>query len=179
MNYIVTSLLVISFLMACSPSEKKTEKEKSPFRTTAPSLLYFKNIRSTSYSVQEQANTRMEMYKLNAFSSDTDRPIIYPIIVNHWLEDKAYLFLNFNEFEKGIYRPVTIKVGAEETIILDPVTIPNQYDYAVSISEALDKELPLEIKGEDGEFHPLMENQKDRSAYLICLRDYLRLIEKN
>jgi len=105
-------LITLLLLIACESGQQQGQKaDGNPaFHTTAPSLLYFKNMRSSYYQMEEQPGSRIELYRLNRFDDTQSRPILYPIIANNWLQDEAYLFLEKNDYEKGFAEPLKVKV---------------------------------------------------------------------
>ena len=70
------------FLLGCVPPPENAASVAKQFRTTAPSTLYFKNIRSTNYSMQEDAETRIEYYQLKKAEVSKTRPHLLPRIAN-------------------------------------------------------------------------------------------------
>ena len=98
-------------LTACSgPGSRQNNTSSGPqYQTTAPSLLYFKNIRSINYEQSEQPGTRIELYRLRQFSQPAKEPLLVPTIANNWLEDEAFIFLEPVDFGQPWARPITIR----------------------------------------------------------------------
>ncbi len=171
-------LLILSLaLLACSQPPPEQTKDKR-FHITAPSLLYFKNMRSTAYEESTQPGTRIELYRLRRFSETDERPILYPIIANNWLEDQAYLYLRANEYEKGYARPIRIR-WPEGGDTLHASNREEQYRFALNIYEQLKEGKELKVLSQDSTFVPIYENRQDRSHYLTTVQDYLRLTENS
>lgn len=185
MRYIIrlatASIVVFILLSGCTNTQQQpSDTTEAAFRTTSPSLLYFKNMRSIYYNMEEQEGSRIERYQLKQFAKDTKRPIIYPVIANNWLNDEAYLMLKTNGFIHGFAQPLQIKIIEQDTLLtLASSTNKGQYLMATGIYEALKAGYTLEVTGEDRTTYPLFDDKLDKSHYMMTLRDYLRLIEAN
>ncbi|MEL6926847.1 MAG: hypothetical protein AAFO94_22595, partial [Bacteroidota bacterium] len=103
MQYVIKVLILLWFLgglLSCEvPSAQKEFTGDKQFRTTDPSRLYFSNMRSGSYFNRRKPNTKVDLYTLRKFSREKERPILYPIIVNNWLQDEAYVFIERNQYD--------------------------------------------------------------------------------
>ena len=174
-------IFVLILLNGCTNTpQQQSNSTTSSFRTTAPSQLYFKNMRSIYYNVEEQEKSRIEIYQLKQFTKDTDRPIVYPIIANNWLNDEAYLMLKTNDFVHGFSQPLQVEIMEQDkTITLASPTAQEQYVMAIDIYEALKAGHTLKVMGADEKAYPLFDGKFDRNHYTTTLRDYLRLIEAN
>lgn len=182
-NYWIASLF-LTVLFACGPSGQQGGNGTGErlFRTTAPSLLYFKNMRSSYYRVEEQPQSRIELYRSSRFEETAYRPIIYPIIVNNWLEDEAYLFLQPNEYEGGYLAPLTFAqdtLPGSERFLLQPATPLRQRELGLLIYDGLLKGEPWYVAAADSALVPLFRQGSDRQAFLSTVQDYLRLTEQD
>ncbi|MCR9099893.1 MAG: hypothetical protein NXI25_08075 [bacterium] len=179
-SWAVTGLFLIC--MACSPdsTERQMGTGDRRFRTTPPSLLYFKNMRSTQYTVEEQPKSRIELYRLNRFETVTRRPALYPVIANNWLEDEAYLFLQPNDWEAGFLSPLTLSQDtswSSEVLQLQPPTPVQQYELGLRLYESLKRGEAWYAAATDSTFAPLFEDGDERSYFLMTVRDYLQLTD--
>lgn len=176
-------LLVVLFALNCDHTgyQPSTEKKDSRFHTTAPSRLYFNNIRSTSYEKDVIKNSRMDTYQLRQFSKANNHPILYPKIVQNWLEDEAYIFLAFNDYTGGYSDTLTIKIGDEKNenlLFFNQPTPIAQYEWAEQIHDALKKNMPLFVRDSSRHFVPILKTGNDASSFLVTMKDYYKLTER-
>ena len=54
---------------------------------------------------------------------------------------------------------------------------PEMYEFAGKLYAAMKEGKKLEAKNAKGEFAPILENQQDRTAFQVTMRDYYRLTE--
>lgn len=182
-----TSWAVAGFFLiciACSPDS--TERQKGTgdrrFRTTPPSLLYFKNMRSTQYTVEEQPKSRIELYRLSKFEIATKRPALYPVIANNWLEDEAYLFLQPNDWEAGFLSPLTLSQDTNWTahiVQLSPPTPERQYELGMRLYNTLRRGELWYAAAADSTFAPVFKDGDERAYFLTTVQDYLRLTDND
>lgn len=168
----------VLFLFSCVPPPSNPVKVDKRFQTTAPSLLYFKNIRSSYYTNTQDASTRIDYYQLRKWGNGNKYPIIYPIIVNDWMNDAAYIQLkpnNFLIFSKDSFQ---ISIDAQKRkYLLNTESLEISTDLAIEIREALQKGKEISINLQN-ESIPLFENKLDKSNFVTSLNDYLRLVER-
>lgn len=177
-------LVVIGLILsACHlPATKDPAGEKDDrFHTTPPSHLYFKNIRSSNYEQQTQPGTRIDLYRLRRFSQTTDRPILYPVIADNWMQDEVYLLIRPNDFKVGFSDTLRVFWKSDRDSGRYELPLPNfseQYRFAGQLYQSLQQKHRLTIETAAGNRAPLFENQEDRQLFLTTLRDYYRLTEK-
>lgn len=176
-------LLLSLFLGACTaegPAEPKVTQH-SVFRTTAPSQLYFKNIRSTAYYVDRKPQSKKDIYRLRAFSNTRKRPILVPLIVQNWLEDEAYLFLEPNDYEYGFADSLLLRwteAGDTTQYYMPFRGKEEELKMAEKIFGALAENRKLEVKTRENGWQPIFQEGDDRRHFLITLGDYFRLVER-
>lgn len=181
-NCLFALFIWASLSFSCqTPPGQSTATGDPRFQTTAPSLLFFKNMRSAYYETQEQPQTRIELYRLRRFAtSSSQRPILIPIIANNWLADEAYLFIQPNAFEKGFAEPYTVfweDDGTAGSRTLHPMDVNQQYEFALEVYERLAKGYALQALCADSTLAPIFDQQEDRLNFMTVVKDYLRLIE--
>lgn len=177
----------LMLLCACGnggePATDGEEKDDRMFRTTPPSLLYFKNMRSTNYSVEEHPNTRVELYRLRRFGETTQHPLLIPLIANNWMEDEAYLFIEPNKFEGGFYDTLRVfwSAGDDSSGVyeLARAGLPQQYEFARGLAESMRKGHELRVLTAEADTVPIFDDQASRSHFLTTVRDYERLTEQD
>jgi len=180
-NQLIAASIALSFL-ACSNEQPEDGGQQFPaFQTTAPSQLYFKNMRSTYYRQTVKAGSRTDLYRLRSFSDTEQRPLIYPVIANNWMADEAYLLIETNDYVGGWPDTLQIKWQSDADsgrLELPTARLKEQYQFALQLNEKIRQNHDLRIKKADGAWVPLFENQKDRRNYQTTLNDYRRLTEK-
>ena len=179
MKKVALYLYLLLIYCACdAPASKAPFAGDPQFRTTDPSRLYFRNIRSASYFHERRPN-KMDVYRLRQFSNTKQRPIIYPVIINNWLEDEAYVFVEPNHFT-NFHDTLTIQAKSDTGQTEYALLVPNkkmQFDFAQQIYYNIKAGDELSIKVKNGTFIPIFSEKEDRQHYMTTLRDYYRLIE--
>lgn len=171
-------LLLLTCQQNTAPKPFEGERQ---FRATDPSRLFFKNIKSVAYYRSRRPNSKIDIYQFRKFSRTDKRPIIYPMILDNWLDNEAYIFLEKNAFSK-FASPLTIKAESETDSIIFEIAIfnkKNQYAFAEKIFDAMNDRKTLTVKTKEGSFIPIFENYQDKSNFMITMKDYFRLIERD
>ena len=174
-------LFLLAFLaFQCQvPEAQKDFTGDSQFRTTDPSRLYFKNMRASHYYNRRKPNTKIDLYTLRKFSNDHKRPILYPVIVNNWLQDEAYVFIEKNKYAEFtdtldiMWKTDTLSEGFQLALF----NKANQYEFAGRLYEKLLNNEELHLKNKNGKWVPIFQNRADRLHFLSTMRDYYRLTE--
>jgi hypothetical protein len=182
MRYIQIIFSISILFAACtSPEPQKEFTGDRQFRTTDPSRLYFNNIRSTSYYRSKYKPANADLYRNRKLSFNNKRPIIHPVIVNNWMSDEAYIFIEKNEYLEGWSDTLTVRWSQNDSIggeyLLPIPSRPEMYAFAGKLYAAMKEGKDLETKNAKGEFVPLLKNQEDRTAFQVTMRDYYRLTE--
>ncbi len=137
-------------------------------------------MRSTYYYRSRRPNSKKDIYQLKKISSATDRPILKPVIINDWLADQAYIFIEKNDYPH--FHPDTLQVywlDADTTgmFFMTTPTKEAQYEFAGEVYEALMTGKSLKLKTDKGELMPFLNEEKDALHFVTILRDYYRLTE--
>lgn len=185
--FILFSVLYFLSFASCQKNTAEADKnvEQSPFFVDDASHLYFKNMRAYYYdeSAGPGANNteRMNLYKLRKFSTTLDRPILFPVIVDNWVKDEAYLFIEKNAYRGGFKDPLTVlAIESMDTTSIE-LTRPNintQLEFAELIEARLNNEQDLLVLDSAGVSVPLFVDKQDRLNFLTALKDYQKLVEK-
>lgn len=180
-KYLILVFFLQLLLYAChQPEAQKEFTGAQQFRTTDPSRLYFNNIRSVYYLQEQQPDTRIEFYKLRRFPQTKERPFLYPIIANNWMESEAYIFLEKNDFKEGFSDTLTIQWKSETDsgyYYLPVANRENQYVLAGQLYESLRSRHRLFIKTKAAEFTPFFTDIDEQQQFKTVLRDYYQLTE--
>jgi len=169
--------VILSVLCACSiTSEQNFDPEEPKFYTTEAAALYFKNVRSFYYDLEERDG-------VNVFClSKSDQEAAYPnLILNinmDWRKDQSYLSLSNSHYfpESG---PISVQSladdgGTQQFQLLKRDRVAT-FIFVAKLYQSIqaDQKLTVVI---DGQKHPLLDDQKDREAFLITAFDYYRLV---
>jgi len=175
-------LISLFFYFGCQQNTPKTTVVgSSKYSTIDPARLYFKNIRSIAYYRTRKPNSKIDIYQSKKKIYTDKRPILYPLIVDNWLDNEAYLFLEKNNFI-SFFDPLTIKAEQDTSTTTFEIAVfnkDNQYEFATKIYEALKKRETLSVKTKEEIFVPIFENYQDKSNFIMTMNDYFRLIEKD
>ena len=167
-------VLVMSFF-----NEKRANnsgKEPSPMRMTDAERIYFKNVRSAYYDIENRRDAKMTVYRHGKRSKDTNRPtLVFSIILNQ-INDEAYIFLepNFEEY------PIQVKWSIPEKNQEGEITFEAgdkfaHFEFAQKITPLLLENAIFEILVKES-WIPLWEDEKERNAVMVTIEDYQKLI---
>ena len=182
MKCLFSFFVCLLFISACtSPEPQKEFTGDRQFRTTDPSRLYFNNIRSTDYYRNRKPGTRIDLYRHRKLSFKDDRPVLHPVIVNNWMKDEAYIFIEKNAYRNGWSDTLTVRWSQGDTLSgtyeLPLGTRPAMYEFAGKIYGAMKDKQQLQVKDKFGNFTPILSDGTDRSAFQMVMRDYYKLTE--
>ncbi len=170
----------VLFCFGCEQNSTPKAFSGTPkYKTTDPARLYFNNIRSIAYYRTRKLHSEIDIYQLKKKAQTVARPIIHPMIVDNWLDNEAYLFLEKNDFRQ-FFNPLTIKIEQDTSSTIVAINVFNkgkQYDFAAKIYAALKARQTITVKNKEGQFIPILENYQDKSNFMITMTDYFRLIE--
>lgn len=180
-NYkIILVLLTIIGIQSCSNTSKKENNTTStPYKTTAPSRLYFKNMRSINYNSEAIGNNQMDIFRFRKLDNVQNRPIIFPQIIDHWVADRAYLKLVTNEVADSIVQKILLLKDEtqSDTIALQANKPSEQTQITIKIHEALKNEKKIFAITKGGKQVLLLEDKMDRYYFSIIMQDYYRLTD--
>ncbi len=181
------SLFALAFLTTLSVTQCQINSSKNESvnanavnnttQTTAPSLLYFKNIRSASYQSIDNNDNEAELYRLKELSISDNRPTFCPLIANYWLEDRAHLKFRMI-YPDGTY---TENFTVHWTTGIDSgnfdITAENQMAAALKILEISKQEGKFFFSNDGSARLEILDTSRERKLLKIIFNDYLRLTE--
>lgn len=176
--FIFCGLLLLS---ACQPSKPKAFDVENPsFQTYSDTELFFKNVRQIYYQVEDQANTKLRLYRLKRQNTKTqDRPIINLTLVHNWRFNEAYLLLEPNAFfEDAAAFTVHWKNPSNEEngkIQYERGNKKVLLKFAYSLYQKIKEDAQCWIV-QQGKEYPLLADKQEREAFRVTMADYLRLI---
>ncbi len=166
--------LFIIFLLffGCSDVKPPKENKDSPFRTTVPSQIYFKNMRSLHYTETDTKQEGVKRFEPKSIEKNAIRPKVFPIIYQNWLKDEAYIVFEKLDAPKESLS-VELNIGAsEESSKFQLGNFKSHFDLAQKIYQN-PSNFQLYIY-ENEEKRKILKESKDA---LIVLSDYFKLLE--
>ena len=168
-----------------STEPKEVTDTSSPFYVDDADHLFFKNTRAYYYDQSmgpgQDNSQRMHLYQLKKFSNTKDRAILFPVIVDNWIKDEAYLFVETNAYQEGYAYPLSVfAITGQDSLYfqLERKDIPGQLAFARNISKKLKEGHNLYIRTATDRFDPLLSDPSDQLNFQTTVKDYERLIQK-
>lgn len=172
------TILALILLISCQSNPVERQRHGNErFKTTAPSLIYFKNIKSLKYQNNRNPQTQMDFYRPKAFMKSTNTPIIYPVIVHNWLEDESYLIFEKKNIEKKT-KIWTQSVSGDTTLLNWP-----SEDYLEQLAFVQNLEAQLKIggnilfEGPEDRIKVMKYSLSERTSFSAVRQDFLNLTE--
>ncbi len=106
--------------------------------------------------------------------------MVTPTIVDAYLKDEAYLFVEANKFP-SITTPLTIRIKSDtllDTISLQLPTRKAQLAFATDLYEGILNGHRIEVLTQDSVFLEIYEKRAERAAFQSVFTDYYRLTER-
>lgn len=176
-------LFIVTILLAhCTvKSDKKIDKENIKFSTTADSRLYFKNVRQIYYDIENQENTRLEIFRFGKRNKSVNKPVVNVALVNNWRYDEAYVivepnaYLNNNKQIKIVWHQKA-DTTARGNYIFDFGSKENHFRFATQLYESILSGHTLLLEDSAGKSTPLFHTETDRENFRKIMVDYYRLV---
>ena len=169
---------------SCGVERREPFDGDPAFRMSQPARLYFANVRSSNYYHERPPGTSLDLYRLKAISQTTQRPMVYPVIVQATLRDEAYVFVRTNDFPGFGDPPLVERVAAgtpgdqPDTLSGGTGTRPEQRAFADSLRVAIVRGDGLYVRLADGTRAAILDDRATRQQFLTVMGDYRRLIER-
>ncbi|MEN0002635.1 MAG: hypothetical protein AAF798_00780 [Bacteroidota bacterium] len=181
-NYLLLLFTSLLFLGSCSNTSAPQKAVDQAFKTTPPSRIYFKNIRSASYSTLDNEREGMDLYRLRKYEQPAKAFRIVPTIADYWLNDQAYILFQFeNPDTLALTTPLEIQwesSGQENgSVQLTPMNQKGQHAFAKNLYELLQQKHQLFLALEDNKRVKIFDNHQELSYIMTVLRDYFKLTE--
>ncbi len=173
-----TLWLTLIFLTGCQSNSVKRERTGNDrFKTTAPSFIYFKNIKSIKYQTNRSPKTQLDYYRPKLFMNSNNIPVIYPIIIHNWLEDESYL--SFEKKNIGEKAKILVNQAVGDTILLDwpSKDYLEQLEFVSQLENTLNSEKNIFIQELGKEKITLSYSLAERTSFRAILQDFLNLTE--
>jgi hypothetical protein len=165
-----TALLALALLFP--PKKTEVDLEGVHFSTANSSKMYFKNVRSYYYRIQEDKQSGFVLYRHKGFSYPENTDGMRLMIVENWREDEAYLFFEFSDDESAFF----LKVATSDSLMpLNQVNTTLLYQSGKALYQAASKGQSHEVFSEFGISLPLPTERRYQRALQATLEDYFRL----
>jgi len=178
MRYFLIVPLLLT-LAGCTPSSVNSQEADTPkaYRTTQPSLLYFKNMRSANYQQEEQKATRITSYTHNRLRDQHQDSLGFtPQIASDWLNDRAFLIPQWAGNQVQPSMPLTILYETDSLVLASPTPMA-QTDWLLQVHELMQAGEQLRLKTGQQDAIPFLQDPRLRSTFSTVVKDYLRLTE--
>ena len=167
--------LILMMISSCTLNQDKSiSVDDIDFDTRDDTELFFKNIRQSSYHLEENKPASINLFRLKDYELDSTSLEPNPVIIHHWLRDKAYIWLEFgglSNFDKPLELSIAYPEG-EKRIQFDGSSPNNHTEVAIELFNASLSE--VKITCENTEI--LKVSSEYRSNYQLVLNDYFRLL---
>lgn len=174
-------LLALLILPGCEQNMERQATGERQLRTTAPSQLYFKNLRTADYSLIEEQTPRLDIYRLKNFPDSSEYPLIVPLIVINWLEDEAYLRFTTVPYPNGYAHPLQItfldRNGNLDTLQLGSDDPLRQRQNAARLRDILQRRAYRTIVTKSGNEVPVFAREYGVNWLETTLNDYFSLTD--
>lgn len=173
-NKFITQVVLLMLVSCTLNQDKSIAIDDIDYDTRDDTELFFKNIRQSSYNLEENKPASINMFRLKDMLPDSSTLEPTPVIIHHWLRDKAYIWLEFggqSNFEEPLRISIAYPEG-EKTLTFDGSSPINHTEVALALFNATLTE--AKITCEDTEI--LQLNSPVRSNYQLVLNDYFRLL---
>lgn len=173
-------LIVIFFSMTSCKLDRKSsiDRDKFTFRITSDSYLFFKNVRSIYYDIQDLPEAKWIAYRFGDRDQNAKNPSITPVIVVDWANNLASLLIEPNELlleENEFYvREKNLRTGKFYQYTLKERGRENMLEFATKIYEGIMAENEIQIMYRNS-FVPLFANDEEIENFRIVMSDYYRL----
>lgn len=151
-------------------------KESSILSITDAERLYFKNIRGLYYDLEGRDDAKMSVYRYGKRVQEADHPLLNLSILINRVKDEAYIYVepssNLSSF--------TLKATAEnQTDTLKFISGDKfaHFNFVEQLYPFLIENAYFEILI-DKAWVPILEDEKERDALRIPIKDFYRLINK-
>lgn len=176
--FFITLTIIVGVLFLLSDNERKVNPEKIRFKTTESAELRFKNLRSYYYNIQNFESSYQDVYRFrNAHPYKEGENGIHFIIVNHWIEDEAFIVPEFYG-ELKTYDTLSIK-WSNGNFTYEKGDLEKAWQFAAYIyMSILNKDSLYFYNKTSNEWKPLLAHPNEQTQSKIVLRDYFTLVSK-
>lgn len=171
--------VIMLVLMAISaPEETRLNKTGVSFRTAESAELYFKNMRSFFYNIEEDKQSGFTLYRIKSRNQDTIYPSLSYALVNNWRQDETYILTEPNPALNDL-EDIHLKIQFEDgTTYLDSFYLADSFRHYLIAEQVFEA-----VQQENSSFHLIYRDEKveiwpsedERKSIRRTLKDYFKL----
>lgn len=174
MRCLFACAVYVCLLAGCVDRNRKVEETSIRFRTTDATRLYFHNVRSIRYKIDEIGKDRMQVCRHKDFVEHP--PALFPVIANNHMHDEAYIVHEMADSLRQGSAFLLIGKPATDTLSLTLRTHEAHYRFAQKLYNAIIADQPLQICVKQT-CDDYLTDQEIRKAVRLVYRDYFRLVQ--
>ena len=175
--------LLFCFSLGCGAPGPSTETDaSSPYFVDDASYLYFKNLRVKDYTLEEQPEPRLDLYRHRKQAETLTAPGLRITLVDNWLQDEAYLRIELVDSSGTVSTPVELTPRYERSAQAESYALgAGEREAALRLARELQtalrqrREIAFAVEGVAAE--TLRIRAADFGPQLTTINDYLRLID--
>ena len=180
LRYLMLTAVITLLMSSCAP---KQNSAKSPadmaYKTTQPSLLFFKNMRSSHYRSAEEPGSRITVYRLNRWQNLANPAQVWEAaIASDWLNDRAFLLPEWTG-RQPVKLTYTNSGGTVQQIALPGPAPTVQTDWVLDLATLVEKGTDIRAYYEGEHTSLLFPDAASKACFQTVVADYLRLTERN
>lgn len=151
-------------------------KEASVLSITDAERLYFKNVRGLYYDLEGRDDAKMSVYRYGKRVQEADHPLLNLSILINRVKDEAYLYVEPSSDLSSFSLRATV---ADQTDTLEFISGDkfSHFNFVEQLYPFLIENAYFELLI-DEVWVPILEDEKERDALRIPIKDFYRLINK-
>jgi len=174
----ISSLVMVLFISLFDFKRPTIGEERSIMAINDASRLYFKNVRQLYYDREIRDDAMMNVYRFAKREIDEKQPLLNLSIIINRLKDEAYVFLEPSVIFEG-EGSIQLRWLSEDKIRSGSIEFIDgdrfdHYSFVEKIYPLLVEEASFEVHL-NGDWYPILKEQKERDAFRITSFDYFRL----
>lgn len=177
-KFLLFLIMTIVGWQSCDTQANHGEQTGNPvFKTNAPNVLYFKNMRSLKYQMDRHPKTQLDYYRPKLFVENRDKPTVYPVIVHNWLQDEVYLILETNGLPANGKLVMVNETGKEEPMDCSDKSYESQLEVVENLADGMARQLKTMYVTPEKTME-LTFSTKEMVRFTTTHRDFKNLTEK-
>ena len=172
--------IMLVILILVFPEDRPIRIDEVRFQMPENEELYFKNVRSFYYELEERKDAGFKLYRIKSRSTDSIGPGFTVAIAQNWRLDEAYVLI---EPKSAWAKPDTLTLAVtndqeSDTLQISSWNNANHYLFAAHLYMALrDTENNYALANGDN-WEPILTKGDERSSLKKTLKDYFKLVGK-
>ncbi|MGY6558570.1 MAG: hypothetical protein ACXIT9_04745 [Nitritalea sp.] len=170
------SLLFVFLLSFFNERRADNSGDSAPeMRVGTADRMYFHNMRASNYEREGRKDAKMSIFRHRKRTQEAAYPLLNFSILINWVKDEAYIYVepNFEEL------PIHLRWQDEEGVQSGEVLFQGgdkfaHYYFARELFPLLEESRQFELLME-GEWVPVLENEKEQDILKTTLQDYFRM----